>query len=65
MNKLNEKVSSWKTLLPTVKAHYAIKCNPNTEICKFMLRNGLGFDCASQKEIQTVLDIGATPEDII
>jgi ornithine decarboxylase len=30
-----------------------------------MLQNGLGFDCASQKEIQTVLDIGTKPEDII
>lgn len=30
-----------------------------------MLKNGLGFDCASQKEIQTVLDIGTNPEDII
>lgn len=64
LNVLKQKIVEWKTLLPAVKAYYAIKCNPDVEILKTMIHNGLGFDCASKREIETVLSLGARPEDV-
>lgn len=47
----------WNTLLPNVKPYYAIKCNSNPRVLKVLENLGVNFDCASQKEIQTILDI--------
>lgn len=60
-NKLNE----WRTLLPYVTPYYAMKCNPDTILLKEMIQHNTGFDCASKKEISTVLQLGAKASDII
>jgi ornithine decarboxylase len=46
----------WVKLLPTVTPFYAVKCNPNTIICKLMAILGSGFDVASKNEINIVKD---------
>jgi ornithine decarboxylase len=48
-----------------VYPHYAIKCNPNPVLVKTLALFGVGFDCASAREIQIALDAGAAPEQII
>jgi ornithine decarboxylase len=65
LNILQTKINQWAEILPIVKPFYAIKCHPNKEMIKMMLNHNMGFDCASQKEIQTVLDLGAKPSDVI
>ena len=55
----------WNTLLPNVKPYYAIKCNSNPRVLKVLENLGVNFDCASQKEIQTILDITHDPSRII
>jgi ornithine decarboxylase len=55
----------WIAHLPNVKPFYAIKCNPDPLIMKVLHRLGCGFDCASKNEILKVLDLGASPDDII
>lgn len=65
MRVLADKMKQWKECLPRVKPFYAIKCNPDQEMISMMIKNDFGFDCASQKEIQTVLDLGCKPESII
>jgi ornithine decarboxylase len=59
------KLQEWRELLPRVKPFYAIKCNPDPYICRLLKAGGCGFDCASQAEIQQVLDMGCSPEQII
>lgn len=57
----------WKSNLPLVQPFYAIKCNPDVEIINYMFKN-LGmksYDCASQREIETVLSITNEPSQII
>jgi ornithine decarboxylase len=61
---LDVKIKEWKSLLPTVRPFYAMKCNPDVEILKKMVENGFGFDCASKKEIETAMFLGAKPQDI-
>jgi ornithine decarboxylase len=41
----------WTQLMPTVKPYYAVKCNPNSVICKLLSKLGTGFDVASKNEI--------------
>lgn len=51
--------------LPRVVPHYAVKCNPSRAIVSMLGALGASFDCASQAEIQLVLDCGVPPERII
>ncbi|XP_033645131.1 ornithine decarboxylase-like [Asterias rubens] len=55
----------WRDLLPSVETFYAVKSNPDPVIVKLMLALGRGFECASKNEIQMVLDLGASPENVI
>jgi ornithine decarboxylase len=48
-----------------IKPFYAVKCNPNLRILKHLKELGCGFDCASRHEIETVLSLGVSPDDII
>jgi diaminopimelate decarboxylase len=38
--------------MPRVEIFYAMKVNPDLEICKICADNGLGFDIASKKEME-------------
>ena len=55
----------WKTHLPKVKPFYAVKCCPEPLVIQTLAALGCGFDCASQKEMEDVLETGVPPSDII
>ncbi|CAG8517069.1 193_t:CDS:2 [Paraglomus brasilianum] len=55
----------WKTRLPRVEPFYAVKCNPDSMMLKLLAALGVGFDCASKLEIQTILSMGVDPGRII
>jgi ornithine decarboxylase len=55
----------WTEALPHVKPYYAVKCNPTSAIIETLATMGSNFDCASQAEIQQVLDLGVEPERIL
>ena len=46
-------------LMPRVKPHYAVKCNPIQPILGlvFTAALGIGFDCASAKELDFVTSL--------
>ncbi|XP_033106424.1 ornithine decarboxylase-like [Anneissia japonica] len=60
-----QKHSRWKTLLPRVEPHYAVKCNPDPAVLTTLAALGTGFDCASKAEIQTMLELSVSPSRII
>jgi len=60
-----KQLTQWKRLLPRVEPFYAIKCNPDKEILQLLADSGIGFDCASKNEIQSILDLGVNPSQII
>lgn len=62
---LRGKINEWRKELPDVRPFYAIKCNPDKTMLKTMIAEGLGFDCASKKEIETALSLGCKPSDIV
>lgn len=55
---------AWDDALPRVTPFYAIKCNPDINILRLLKSMGAGFDCASKREMSTVMSIG-TPMDRI
>ena len=59
------KLSSWKQLMPRVKPFYAVKCNNDAAICRLLALSGCGFDCASQAEIEQVMEMGVPVDQII
>ena len=42
-----------------------MKCNNEPMLVDYLAKHGLGFDCASKGEIQTILNLGVPPERII
>ncbi|XP_038065153.1 ornithine decarboxylase-like [Patiria miniata] len=59
------KDNQWKKSLPHVQSFYAVKCNPDPVFLRLLIGLDRGFDCGSRKEIETVLDLGASPDRII
>ncbi|XP_065080256.1 ornithine decarboxylase-like [Ochlerotatus camptorhynchus] len=56
---------NWREKLPRVEPFYAVKCNDDSAIIRTLIALGAGFDCASKKEIEKVLKLGADPNKII
>ena len=42
--------------MPKVKPYYAVKCNPEPVLLRWLSEANYGFDCASAREIEIVLD---------
>lgn len=64
-SKLHEQVNNFKTSIPRVNPFYAVKANPRPEILKIFAQYGLGFDVASQKEIEIITNLGVEPSRMV
>jgi ornithine decarboxylase len=60
-----QKMSNWKTHLPWIRPHYAIKSCPSMELIKDLAQSGAGMDCASKFEIELAFKAGLTVDDIV
>ncbi|KAL2838545.1 putative ornithine decarboxylase [Aspergillus pseudoustus] len=55
----------WMRNLPTVRPYYAVKCNSDLALLRWLASLGTGFDCASTQELSLVLDLNVDPANII
>jgi len=55
----------WQSLMPHIQTYYAVKANPDPVLLKLLASLDVNFDCASQGEIQTILNLGVSPDRII
>ncbi|KAE8380439.1 pyridoxal-dependent decarboxylase [Aspergillus bertholletiae] len=55
----------WLRCLPNITPFYAVKCNSDVRLLRYLARLGVGFDCASWGEMKLVLDLGVDPSRII
>jgi len=64
---LNQNLSALKAASDNrgFEVHYAVKANANPEVLKTILKNGLGADCVSGKEVECVTQIGFSNKDIV
>lgn len=60
-----KKYKKFQHCLPNVEPHYAVKCNNEPAVLEILSNLGLSFDCASKLEIQTILNMGVSPNRII
>lgn len=51
-----EQFDQWQHELPMVEPFYAVKCNPDPVVVRLLSALGCGFDCATQGEIDLVLN---------
>ena len=60
-----QSLNLWEEHLPDVKPYYAIKCCDEPVLLQFLANQGIGFDCASQDEIERMIKYGADPTKIV
>ncbi|GBM69736.1 Ornithine decarboxylase [Araneus ventricosus] len=60
-----EKVKNWKEKMPRVDIYYAMKCNTDRVLLQTLAALNVGFDCASQFEIETILSLGVSADRIV
>lgn len=65
LGEITNSYSNWMRLLPDVKPYYAVKCNPNPIILEALASLGVNFDCASESEMKTIIEITKDPTRII
>jgi ornithine decarboxylase len=65
LGEITKLFANWTNLLPTVKPYYAVKCNPNPVLLDALASLGANFDCASENEIKTIIEITKDPTRII
>ena len=58
-------VDLWKDRLPYIKPYYAVKSNQSRRLLSWLHKEGVGFDCASMREIEEVLSIGSSADHIV
>ena len=62
---VRRRLALWNTNLPSIRPHYAVKCNNLQPILEELHRGGAGFDCASSDEVRRVVSFGTKGSDII
>jgi ornithine decarboxylase len=65
LGQVKQAYKEWTRVFPTIRPFYAVKCNPNRRVLQTLAELGSSFDCASKKEIKTVLGLGVDPDSII
>jgi ornithine decarboxylase len=63
--RLLTQIALWRTHLPYVTPHYAVKSNNDSTLLQWLHKEGVRFDCASPREMQQVLVTGARPSHIV
>jgi len=62
---VREKVSLIGKQIRNSKVFYAVKANPDREVLHFLNSFGIGFEIASEGELQMLVSLGVEPERII
>jgi len=65
LGEITSSYATWFRLLPDVKPYYAVKCNPNPVLLDVLASLGANFDCASENEMKTIIEITKDPSRII
>jgi ornithine decarboxylase len=65
LGELTNAYANWIKLLPGVHPYYAMKCNSNVVLIEALASLGANFDCASENEIKTIIEITKDPSRIL
>ena len=62
---IREKVALIGKKIQNSRVYYAVKANPDIEVCRMIADLGLGFEIASEGELRILVQLGVTPDRII
>ncbi|HKX73434.1 MAG TPA: type III PLP-dependent enzyme [Candidatus Saccharimonadales bacterium] len=62
---VGRRLEEFEEELPGVDVHYAMKCNPDRTLLRYLHRLGSGFEVASIAELRTLQALGADPRDVL
>ncbi len=62
---IGRQYEKFRTLLPDVAVHYAVKCNPDPRIIAYLHSLGSSFEIASDAELRMLTAQGVPPSNII
>ena len=65
VGEITKAFTNWVNCLPRVQPYYAVKCNPNPVLLEVLASLGAKFDCASENEMKTIIEITKDPSKII
>ncbi|RUS85229.1 hypothetical protein EGW08_006990, partial [Elysia chlorotica] len=65
LGEIFQKLDQWYRLLPRVQPFYAMKCNSDPEVCRFLARAGVGFLTRSFQSMEQILSLGVHPSRIV
>lgn len=65
LGEITKSYINWMKFMPDIKPYYAVKCNPNPVLLEALASLGANFDCASENEIKTIIEITNDPARII
>ena len=63
--RLRNNAQRFQKALPRVKPHYAVKANPDEEILKLLMKEGVNFEIASQVELEILKKLNVEPSAIL
>ncbi len=58
------KARRFKTAMPQVQPHYAVKANPDPRVLRALIEEGVGFEIASISELDLLLSLGVPAAEI-
>ncbi len=61
---LQAKVQTFRTAMPRVHPHFAVKSNPNPRVLEVLRAAGAGFEIASPNELDTLLQLNVPASEI-
>jgi ornithine decarboxylase len=62
---IKTKLDQFRTALPNVTPHYAVKANPSPAIVKLLADNQCRFEIASQNELMMLVSLGVSPKNVL
>ena len=62
---LRSNVARFKSAMPNIRPHYAVKANPNKELLQEVSSEGSFFEVASISEIDAILDLNVDMETVL
>jgi ornithine decarboxylase len=61
---IRAKYRRFRTAMPRVQPHYAVKANPDTRVLQLLAAEGSGFEIASIAELDQLISLGVEPSQV-
>jgi len=61
---VREKARRVRAAMPRVRAHYAVKANPDRRVLKVLIEEGCRFEIASTSELDLLLELGVEASEV-